>query len=83
MFDIIDNGKKIECEVLFPFSDDSNNIDYIVYTDGTKDSDDELEILAARYVIKDGKYYLDEIKNDFEWNLVDNMIEARFKEVGD
>lgn len=83
MFEIIDEGKKIKCEILFTFRDDNNDINYIVYTDGTKDSDDELEILAARYVIKDGKYYLDEIKNDFEWNLVDNMIESHFKEVGD
>ncbi len=80
-FAIIKDGKEIECEILFTFHDDSNDLNYIVYTDGTKDSDDELEILAARYKEKDKKYILEEIKTDFEWNLIDNMIESYFEEV--
>ena len=80
-FAIIKDGKEIEWEILFTFHDDSNDLNYIVYTDGTKDSDDELEILAARYKEKDKKYILEEIKTDFEWNLIDNMIESYFEEV--
>ena len=38
-FKIIENGKEIICDILFTFSDENNNIDYIVYTDGTKDEE--------------------------------------------
>lgn len=79
-FTIEKDGKIIECEILFTFHDDSNDLNYIVYTDGTKDIDNELEILAARYKEIDKKYVLEDIKNDFEWNLIDNMIESYFEE---
>lgn len=80
-FKVIEDGKQINCNVLLTFSDDSNNINYIVYTDGTKDQNDELEIYASRYVLKDNAYYLEEIKNEYEWNLIDNMLEVKYKEV--
>lgn len=78
-FKVIDNGKEISCDVLLTFRDDNNDINYIVYTDGTKDEDDELEIYASRYVLKNNSYYLEAIENDSEWNLIDNMLEIKFK----
>ena len=32
-----DNGKEIECEVLFTFESDETHKNYIVYTDNTTD----------------------------------------------
>lgn len=78
-FKVIENGKEINCEVILTFSDDNNNINYIIYTDGTKDEDGELEIYASRYIQKDNDYIIEEIKHEYEWNLVDNMLESKFK----
>lgn len=80
-FKIIENGKEIICDILFTFSDENNNIDYIVYTDGTKDTEGDLEIYASRYTLRDNYYYLEEIKSESEWNLIDNMIDAKYKEL--
>jgi uncharacterized protein YrzB (UPF0473 family) len=78
-FKVIENDKEINCEVILTFSDDNNNINYIIYTDGTKDEDGELEIYASRYIQKDNDYIIEEIKYEYEWNLVDNMLESKFK----
>lgn len=74
-FKVMDGNKEVVCNILFTFKDENNNINYIVYTDGTKDLDDNLEIYASRYVLKDNNYYLEAIENEYEWNLIDNMLE--------
>ena len=79
-FKIIENGIEINCDILFTFRDDNNGINYIVYTDGTKDEEGDLEIYASRYILKDENYYLEDIVSEAEWNLIDNMIEAKYKE---
>ena len=80
-FKVIENGKEIECDILLTFKDDNNDINYIVYTDGTKDDEGDLEIFASRYVIKDYDFYFEEIKTESEWNLIDNMLESKYKEI--
>ena len=81
-FKIIENGKEIECNIVLTFRDD-NNINYIVYTDGTKDEDGELEIYASRYKMVDNSFLLEEIVNDYEWDLIYNITQAKYKEIGE
>ena len=78
-FKVIDNGKEIECDILLTFKDENNDISYIVYTDGTKDENDELEVYASRYSKKGNDFMLEAIENEYEWNLIDNMLELKFK----
>lgn len=78
-FKIYQDGKEITCDILLTFRDENNNINYIVYTDGTKDDEDDLEVYASRYVIKDNNFYLEPIEYESEWNLIDNMLEAKYK----
>ena len=78
-FKIIEDGKEITCEIVTLFSDENNDINYIVYTDGTEDADGELELYASRYIERDNNYILQPIENEYEWNLIDNMIESKFK----
>lgn len=80
-FKILENGKEISCDVILTFRDDNNDINYIIYTDGTKDETGELEIYASRYIIDNNYYLLKEIENDYEWDLIDNMLEAKYKEL--
>ena len=82
-FKIIEDGKEIVCDIVLTFRDDNNNINYIVYTDGTKDADGELELYASRYKQIDDSFILEEIVNDYEWDLIDNMLESKYKEIGD
>ena len=79
-FNIVDNGKIINCKIILTFKDTNNNINYIVYTDGTKNFNNELEIYASRYELKDNNYILKDIQNDYEWNLIDNMLNSKYEE---
>jgi uncharacterized protein YrzB (UPF0473 family) len=78
-FKIYQDGKEFICDIVLTFRDDNNNINYIVYTDGTKDDEDDLEVYASRYIIKDNDFYLEAIENESEWNLIDNMLESKYK----
>ena len=82
-FKIIEDGKEVVCDIVLTFRDDNNDINYIIYTDGTKDEDGELEIYASRYKQVDGSFVLEEIVNDSEWDLIDNMLESKYKEIGE
>lgn len=75
-FKVIDDGKEIECNILFTFKDETSSINYVIYTDGIMDKNGEFNIYASRYEIKNGDYYLESIKSEKEWDLVDNMLEA-------
>ena len=79
-FKILYNGKEIDCKILLTFKDEANDINYIVYNDGTRDFRDEEEIFASRYTIEDGNFILSDIENDYEWDLIDNMLESKYKE---
>lgn len=79
-FKVLDeNGQIVECEMLYTFKDPNSNIDYILYTDGTKDEYDSLEVYASRYEIMNGEYVLTAIENDSEWDLIDEVL-AEFLE---
>lgn len=80
-FKIMDNGKEIDAKIILTFKDDSNDINYIVYTDGSIDSNGEEEIYASRYKVNNGNYILEEIQSSYEWDLVDNMLESKYKEL--
>ena len=82
-FKIIENNTEIECNIISTFTDEGNNINYIIYTDGSRNSDGELDVYASRYTIEDNNYILKEIENDYEWNLIDNMLESKYKELGE
>ena len=77
---IIDDNKTITCDIVMMFRDDNNDVNYVVYTDGTKDDNGDLEIYASRYIKQEGNYILKPIENDYEWDLIDNMIESKRKE---
>ena len=78
-FKVLSNGKEINCNVLLTFRDDNNDINYIVYTDGTLDEDNEPLIYASRYVLENNSYILKDIENDYEWDLIDNMLDSKYK----
>lgn len=80
-FNIIKDGNTVTCDILFTFKDPNNDINYVVYTDGSKDEFGELEIYASRYVMDEDDFILKPIENDYEWNLIDNMIESKCKKV--
>ena len=74
---IMKDGEFISCDIITMFKDDINNINYVVYTDGSKDDNGNKNIYASRYVIGDDDYLeLLEIEEDKEWDMVDEVIRS-------
>ncbi len=78
-FKVYEDDKEIICDIVLTFRDNNNDINYVVYTDGTKDDEDDLEVYASRYIVKDNDFYLEPIQNEYEWNLIDNMLETKYR----
>lgn len=74
-FEVIKDNKKIVCYIILMFNNHDNKKDYIIYTDGSKNDDGSLELLASIYNIIDGKIVLEEITTDAEWDMVDKVLE--------
>lgn len=73
-FKIIVDGKEVICYILLTFANPTTGKKYVVYTDGTKNEDGTMEILASIYNVVDGQVKLEEIITDSEWNMVDEML---------
>ena len=40
-------------------------------------------MFASRYIINNDEFILKDIENEYEWNLIDSMLEAKYKELGE
>lgn len=76
-FIMLDNeGKEIECEVLFTFESDETNKNYIVYTDNTKDEEGNVRVYASIYDPEQENTELKPIETDREWKVVETILES-------
>ena len=76
---INDEGKQIECEVLFTFESDETKKSYIVYTDNTKDEIGNIKVYASIYDpnnMDDTKMSLEPIETEKEWNIIETILDS-------
>lgn len=78
-FKIIVDNEEINCKIVTTFKDEKNNINYIVYQDGTRDNEGKLENFASRFILKDGQYILNPIEEEYEWDLIDGVLQSKLK----
>lgn len=78
---INDEGKEVECEVLFTFESEETNKSYIVYTDNTKDEIGNIKVYASIFDPSSDTTKLDPISTDKEWNIIENILETLQEEV--
>ena len=71
-----DDGKEIECEVLFTFESDETKKNYMVYTDNTTDKDGNIKVYASIYnKTKDGTS-LEAIESEREWKIIETILNS-------
>lgn len=70
-----DNGKEIECEVLFTFESDETKKNYIVYTDNTIDEGGNTKVYASIYTPGEVETTLMPIESDKEWKIIETILE--------
>lgn len=71
------DGKKIEYDVILTFKNETNNKDYIVYTDNKLDENNKLRIYSAIYNPSNLEFLgTPETKEEWEqiYNLLDNVL---------
>ena len=74
---ILKDGESIECDIITMFKDDSGNINYIIYTDGSLDENNLKNIYASRFnYAQDNCIELLDIEDEKEWDMVDEVIRS-------
>lgn len=78
-----DEGKEVECEVLFTFDSDETNKHYVVYTDNTLDEEGNTKVFASTYSIEDDNSKLEPIETEKEWKIIEIILEEIQSHVGE
>ena len=71
---IADNGKEMECEVLFTFESDETKKNYIVYTDNTIDEQGNTRVYASIYEPDQEDLKLTAITDEKEWKVIETIL---------
>ena len=80
-----DEGKEIECEVLFTFDSKETKKSYIVYTDNTLDEDGNTKVYASVYDPTGQNPSLLPVESEKEWDVIENIlstVQDKIDEVG-
>ena len=72
---ISDEGKEIECEVLFTFESDETHKNYIAYTDNTLDENGNTKVYASIYNPDQDETKLLPIETEKEWKIIETILE--------
>jgi Uncharacterized protein conserved in bacteria len=76
-----DEGKEVECEVLFTFESDETKKNYIVYTDNTLDEEGNTKVYASIYNPDEDETKLLPIESDKEWKIIETILEELQNEI--
>lgn len=80
-----DGSQNIECQLLFSFESENTGKVYIVYTDGSADTDGNLNVFASAVeeYINDEDVTFTAITTDSEWAEIDEKLEEYLSEERD
>lgn len=78
---INDEGKEVECEVLFTFESDETGKNYIVYTDNTTDEEGNTKVYASIYTPDQDETKLEPIETEKEWKIIETILDELQKEI--
>ena len=79
---INEEGKEVVCNVLFTFDSDETKKSYIVYTDNTKDKQENIQVYASIYDPKqEDNMELLPIETDKEWKVIETILESLQEEI--
>ena len=68
------DGKEVECEVLFTFESDETKKTYVVYTDNSIDEEGNTRVYASTYDPKTDETKLMPIETDKEWKIIETVL---------
>lgn len=71
-----EEGKEVECEVLFTFDSDETKKSYIVYTDNTLDEEGNTKVYASIYDPTGQSQALTPIESEKEWKVIESILSS-------
>lgn len=71
-----DQGKEVQCEVLFTFDSDETGKHYIIYTDNTVDEEGNTKVYASTFDPQDDKTMLGAIESEKEWKIIETILDS-------
>ena len=78
---IEEDGKTIECDILFTFDSDDTNKSYVAYTDNTFE-DGEKIIYVASYDPISNSSHLENVTDEKELKMVNDVFKEIYSEYG-
>lgn len=79
---IINNeGKEVECDVLFTFDSEETGKSYIAYTDNTKDKTGNIQVYASVYDPNVENSPLEPIETEKEWKVIETVLNTLQEEI--
>ena len=70
-----DEGKEVECEVLFTFESEETHKNYLVYTDNTTDENGNIKVYASIFDPSKESSDLLPIETEREWKIIETILE--------
>lgn len=84
IFTVIDEeGKEVQCEVLFTFDSDETGKHYIIYTDNTTDEEGNTKVYASTFDPENEKTALGAIESEKEWKIIETILDSLQNKDGD
>lgn len=75
LFDVVnDNGEKIKCEVLFTFTSEDTNKNYMIYTDNSLDDEGNIKTYVATYDELTENTRLEPVTSEKELKMVEEIL---------
>ena len=70
-----EEGKEVECEILFTFESEETKKNYIVYTDNTLDEEGNTKVYASIYNPDEDEKRLIPIETEKEWKIIETILD--------
>ncbi len=80
---INDEGKELECDVLFTVDSEETGKSYIVYTDNSVDENGNIKTYGSIYDPSGESLKLDPIETEQEWNMLEQILTSAQEKAGD
>ncbi|MDD3241769.1 MAG: DUF1292 domain-containing protein [Bacilli bacterium] len=78
---IADDGREIQCDVLFTFDSDETGKSYVTYTDNSKDENGNVQVFASTFDPESEELKLEPIETEKEWKVIETILETLHEEI--
>ena len=80
---VAEDGREVECEILFTFDNKENGKSYVVYVDGTTDENGVVQVYASVYDPTGENTRLMPIETEEEWEMIEELLASMEDGIGE